>query len=354
MRGMKTTILTAAMLLVSCAAFSRAAEPQRFYRLESALTIPSATAPNWDYLAFDSERHQLYIARRDDGILIYDTVAKQLKGVIADSVGGNATTLVPDLDRGIVTNEDGSLTIFQLSTQKTLSRQSVGKSADNSFYDFVTQQLLVTMGDEGLVSFVDARSGKLNGTLHLDSESIEGSVADGEGNFFVALRDRDKVVKINARTRTLVAEFKPENCSMPNSLAFDLANHRLLVGCRGEHPILAVLDVGGKTLSGTPIGRGNDSIVFDPATRRVYTANGLDATLVILDQVDADSYQLSEAPTTRPYARTMALDPQSLKVYLVCAEGTVDPGRKRKTKVASFYPNRYFMNTFTLLTYSRQ
>ena len=39
-----------------------------FYRLESALTIPSESLPNWDYLTYDSSRDCLYIARRDDGI----------------------------------------------------------------------------------------------------------------------------------------------------------------------------------------------------------------------------------------------------------------------------------------------
>ena len=61
--------------------------------------------------------------------------------------------------------------------------------------------------------------------------------------------------------------------------AVDAINRRVLVGCRGEHPILAVMDTAGKTRSSAPIGRGNDSMVFDPATRRVFTANGLDATL---------------------------------------------------------------------------
>jgi hypothetical protein len=50
----------------------------------------------------------------------------------------------------------------------------------------------------------------------------------------------------------------------------------------------------------------------------------------------------------------MALDPKSKKVYLVCAEGTVDVAKKWKSQLTSFYPNKYFLNTFTLLTYSRR
>jgi hypothetical protein len=68
--------------------------------------------------------------------------------------------------------------------------------------------------------------------------------------------------------------------------------------------------------------------------------------------VDADHYRLADAPTTRPFARTMAFDPSTKRIYLVTAEGTVDVRRARRTSVSAFYPNRYFDDTFTLLTYA--
>ena len=137
-----------------------------FYRLESSLIIKSPTLPNWDYLSLDADRSLLYIARREDGVLIYDTVACKITGTLENTRGGNATTLVPAFDRGFVTNLDGSVTVFQLSTRKTLERLKFGEDADNAFYDPVTQQLLVTMGDSKQVAFLDARTGKLKGVLN--------------------------------------------------------------------------------------------------------------------------------------------------------------------------------------------
>jgi DNA-binding beta-propeller fold protein YncE len=355
---MQTGLFSSALLALAAGvagtAHGVAAEAPKFYQLESALAIPSSHVPDWDYMNFDPTHNYVYIARREDGILTYDAVAQKLVGKLENTEGSNATTLVPELDRIFVTNEDGTLTVVQQSTLKTLARVKVGASADNSFYDPVTGQLLVTMGDERRVSFVNASTQAVVGTVAIDSEKIEGAVADGLGNFYVALRDRDQVVRVDVRQRKVTAEFKPDKCVMPNSLAFDMANKRLLVGCRGEHPVLAVVSPEGKTLSTTPIGRGIDAIVFDDATRRVYTANGFDATLVILNQLNGDHYTLAEAVTTRPYARTMALDPKTKKVYMVCAEGTVDVSKKWKSAVTTFYPNKYFMNTFTLLTYSRR
>ena len=41
-------------------------------------------------------------------------------------------------------------------------------------------------------------------------------------------------------------------------------------------------------------------------------------------------------------------------VYLVAAEGTVDPGRKWGSDVATYYPNTYFRDTFTVISLQRR
>ncbi len=345
-----------AVLIASLTAASMApAQAAPFYRLQSAQVIKSATAPDWDYLTFDAARSYLYIARRADGILIYDAKAEKIIGAVENTKGGNATVLVPEFDRGYVINTDGSMTVFQPSTLKTLERVKLGESADNGFYDAVSKQILVTMGDTNEAAFIDAKTGGLLGKVHVDSEKLEGSAADGKGHFFVALRDRNKVICIDIAQRKVTAEWPTDGCELPNGLAYDATNDRVLVGCRGDKAVMVVMDPNsGKVVGSTPIGRGIDLLIFDAETRRVYTSNGFDGNLVILDQVSANEYKLAEAPTTRPFARTMALDPKSKKVYLVTAEGTVDISKKWSKTVTPFYPNKYFDNTFTLLTYAPQ
>ena len=135
-------------------------------------------------------------------------------------------------------------------------------------------------------------------------------------------------------------------------MAVDAVGKRLFVGCRGRTPLLAVLDTQtGRAVAMLDIGRGNDGVAFDAAAHRVYTSNGVDANLVVYEQRSPDDYRLLEATTTRPYARTMAMNPATKAIYLVTAEGTVDPARKINKGVANFYPNRYFDDTFTVLTY---
>ena len=330
-----------------------ASDAQPFYRLESSHALAGASGPEWDYLAFDQERSQLYISRRHDGVCIYDAKAGTIVGTLEDTVGGNAIRLVPECDRAYVIKQDGTATVFQLSTRKKIDRIKYGNDADNGFYDPVTRQLMITMGDSSQVAFLEARTGRLMGHLDIDSAALEGAAPDGEGNFFLALRDRNQVIRINVAERRITAEWPTDGCELLCGLDYDRANKRIFVAGRGDKPVLAVLDSdSGKVVARQTIGRGNDAVIFDPETRRVYTANGMDGNLVIIDQIDANTYRLAEAATTRPYAKTMALDFKTKKVYLVTAEGTVDPLKPRRSNLAPLYPNTFFPGTFTVLTYS--
>ncbi len=338
--------------VVALGAIGAAAQAQPFYRLESAVTLKAAS-PEWDYVTLDSARGYLFIGRRGDGVTVFDVNSNRVVRNVEKSEDANATVLVPEFDRGYTINGDGSTTVFQLSTLKTIDRVKVGEDADSAFYDPTTKQLAFTMGDSGKVAFVDARTGKLVGELPVDSKKLDGAVPDGEGSLYMALRDRNLVVRIDVAQRKLTGEWKTAPCEEPTSVAFDKDDKRLFVGCRGKNPVLAVLaSDSGRVVTAPEIGHGNDGVIYDRTTRKVYTSNGVDANLVIYDQLDADTYKLAEATTTRPYARTMALDPRTKKVYLVTAEGTADPAKKINKAVAPFYPNRYFPDTFTVLTYS--
>jgi DNA-binding beta-propeller fold protein YncE len=348
------SLLNAAVLAAVTLPATSSGAPS-FYRLESSLTLPSLSdrGPSWDYLTFDQERSHLYVSCRHDGIFVYDTKVDKIIGTLEDSVGGNSTRLVPECDRAYVIKQNGTATAYRLSTRTKIEHIECGDNADNVFYDPVSKQLMVTMSDSKQVAFLDARTGRLVGKLSIDSAALEGAAPDGEGNFFLALKDRNKVIRINVAERRITAEWPTEGCELVCGLDYDRVTKRIFVGGRGDRPVLAVLDSEtGKVVARETIGRGNDAVIFDPESRRIYTANGVDGNLVVIDQVNADTYKLAEAATTRPFAKTMAVDFKTKKVYLVTAEGTVDPSKKNRRDLAPFYPNKFFPGTFQVLTYS--
>ncbi|TAM59679.1 MAG: YncE family protein [Rhodanobacter sp.] len=345
--------LVAAAALLCLAQLPSPGHATAFYHLGSAVALPGK-APAWDYLTYDSARSYLFVGRRHNGVTVFDVATHKVVATIADSKGANKAILVPALDRGYTVNGDGSTTEFDLKSLKAIRRIRFGSNADAGSYEPVTGQLMFTMGDSEKVAFMDARSGKVLATLPMPSHHIEASAPDGHGNLFVAERDRDAVVRIDARTHQVTASWPTTPCRQPTGLDYDATSQRIFVGCRSDRPLLAVLDAkSGAVVASLPIGRGNDGVAFNPATRRIYASNGLDANLVVIDQQGPDSYRLEQAITTRPMARTLALDAQRDRVYLVAAEGGVDPAMKVNTAVAPFYPNFYFDHTFTVLTYQK-
>ena len=351
MRSQRRLIVPVALLCL--ALLPSSGHAAQFYHLGSAVTLPGK-APGWDYLTYDAARSHLFIGRRHDGVTVFDVATHKVVATVAGTEGANKAILVPRLDRGFSVNADGTSTEFVLSSLKTIRHIRFGQDADAGSYEPVTGQLFFTMGDSRKVAFVDARSGKLAATLPLDSGHIEASAPDGHGNIFVAERDRDAVLRIDAHTHAVTASWSTAPCHQPTGLDYDADDQRLFVGCRGDRPVLAVLNAAnGALVTALPIGRGNDGVAYDPSTHLVYTANGIDGNLVVIKQKDADRYQLDQAITTRPMARTLALDPARDRVYLVAAQGGVDPARKVDTAVAPFYPNFYFDQTFTVLTYQK-
>ena len=342
--------------LIAMAAFclTAAAPPAPVYRLQSELMLKGA-APGWDYLAFEPGRKHLFLGRRGAGVSVVDTEAGQLVATIADSQGANLALPVPALGRGYSANEDGSTTVFVLDTLKTIARVKVGEAIDAVFFDAATRQLVFTDGDHKRLILFDPATNRVAGAVPMPAEELEGSVAPGDGTLWVNERDRDRIAHVDLRARRLIADYPLEGCTQPTGLAIDAAAARLFVGCRGSAPILAVVDArGGRVVARVAIGRGNDGVAWDASRKRIFTANGLDGNVVMIDQGGPDSYRFAGAFTTRPLCRTLAEDPATGRVFTMTASGIVDPARPRNLKAGAFYPNRYLDNSFVLLTYAPQ
>ena len=341
-----------ALVATSAQAEQPVAPKQKFYQLESTLPMKS-NGNSWDYLTLDPDTSYLYIGRRKEGVTVVNTATNKVVAELQNAEDANGVTLIKDMDLGYTSNEDGSMTMFNISTLKTVKRIKVGEDGDSSVYEPVTKRIFFLQGDSKTIVALDARTGEKVSELKTQSSKLEAPVADGKGNIFMPFRDKNVVVRLDAREMKLTAQWPTTGCTDPTGLAWDKDGKRLFVGCRGKNPVLLVMDSdNGKVIASQEIGRGVDKVIYDKDTKKIYTANGVDATLVIIDQIDANTYKLSEALGTRPGARTMDMDPKTKKIFMVTAEGTQDQNKKVNRGPGYFYPNTFFPNTFVLLTYS--
>jgi len=126
-------------------------------------------------------------------------------------------------------------------------------------------------------------------------------------------------------------------------MAFDVATHRLFLGC--DNKLMVMLDSAtGKVVYSVPVGAGVDSTWFDPATKLAFTSNGESATVTIAHEDSPDQLKVVQTLKTVPGARTMALDPVTHTIYLAATDYQPQPAAaKGRPKAVA--------GTFRVLTY---
>jgi DNA-binding beta-propeller fold protein YncE len=81
----------------------------------------------------------------------------------------------------------------------------------------------------------------------------------------------------------------------------------------------------GRVIGSLPIGPGPDDSAYDPETQLVYTSNGGDGTVSIIQQESPDNYRVFETVKTAPGARNMALDLKTKKIFLPLSDREPPP-----------------------------
>jgi DNA-binding beta-propeller fold protein YncE len=95
--------------------------------------------------------------------------------------------------------------------------------------------------------------------------------------------------------------------------------HRLFSSCINS--VLVVVDTdNGSTVATVPIGKGSDAVAFDPKRKLILSSNGIDGTLSVIQEKDANTFVPLASVNTTKTARTMTIDPGTGRLYLVAAD----------------------------------
>ncbi|HEY0646638.1 hypothetical protein [Phenylobacterium sp.] len=347
MKTLKVYAVAAAVLTLAGAAYAKG----ELYSLERAVTLPS-TNTDWDYVKLDPQSGRLFVARRKDGLSVFDVRTQRLIKTIENSVGANGPLLLPEFNRGYVAMTDGSVLIFDLKALRPIDRVKLDAGGLNgAVYEPTTKRVHVLVGarpDKSTWYHLDAPTGRLLGKTEFASKKMDDPAADGRGHLYAPLRDQHLVLKLRASDLKEEARFSLGPCKQPVSVEYDHHADRLLLGCRGDAPVFLALDPGtGAIVGQVPIGRGVDGLALDETRNRIVTTNGGDATMTLIRRRGPDDYVLEGSVSTRPRARTMQLDPTDGRVFTVTANFTLPAADEpNAAPPAVFHPN-----SFTILTY---
>jgi len=278
----------------------------------------------WDYLTIESMAKRLFIARADR-VLVVSTVDGSLIATIPDTQGVHGIALAPPLGRGFTSNgRADTVTEFDLTSLESVRTIQVeGHNPDAILYDEASKHLYTFNGRSKDISVIDPLKGGVIATIPAGGKP-EFAASDGAGRIYFNVEDKSQIGAIDSSTAKLIATWPLQHCEEPTGLAFDVAHKRLFSVC--GNGVLVVTDAAsGRHVAEIPIGKGPDAAAFDGEQGLVFSSNGEDGTLTVIHEEDPDHYTVLANIKTQKSARTMALDPNTHRVYLVAAQFGATP-----------------------------
>lgn len=287
-------------------------------------TVPLGAPNRWDYVVFDSASHRVYVAH-GDRVTVVDGRAGAILGEVEGMAGGTHGIGISTATGEGFTDDgaNGQAVAFDLKTLAVKARIPVEKDADAVAFDRASGHLFVIEGDSKKVTAIDPKTNKVVAAID-GGGKLEYAVADGRGGLYVAGAGNRDVVRIDTRNNTVTAHWPIADCASPHGAAIDAASHRLFVSCVNERLVVVDTD-SGKEVAGVPIGRGTDAAAFDPKRKLVFSSNGLDGTLSVIREETPDTYAPVATIKTAASGRTMAIDPETGRIYIAAADTDPSP-----------------------------
>lgn len=270
----------------------------------------------WDYLTADSAAHLLYLTH-GTRVEVIDTHTGKSVGAITGLKGTHGVALDAIGQYGYISEGAGNnVVVFDRKSFAKIKSIPAGTNPDGIVFEPVTRTVWAFNGKSSDATVIDTAAMKVIATVKLSGKP-EFPQADGKGTVFANIETKNSIVRLDAKTMKVTAEWPLAGCDSPSGLAMDTAGRKLFSVCDGK--VMPVVDAdSGKVLKLVPIGDGPDAAGYDAAHHLAFSSNG-DGTLTIVD-ASTPEYKVIQTLPTQKSARTMSLDESTGRIYLVAAE----------------------------------
>jgi DNA-binding beta-propeller fold protein YncE len=297
--------------------------------------VPLGPPEHWDFLSFDLETRRVFIAHGTE-LTVVDGADGRLVGRLPKVDGAHGVVLAPKTGLGYVDSEDRkSLIVFDKIHLRPIRELPVAADPDAVVFDLASDRVFVMGGTSHAMTAIDARRNTVIATVPLGGQP-EFAVADGAGALFVNLTDIAAIARIDTSSLAITARWRIPTCNRPHGLAYDPNTRRLFASCANKR-LLVVSAITGRVIATLRIGARSDAVAFDPVRRLVFSANG-DGTLSIIRERGRNRFIALRSVSTRPGARTMALDPRHGRLFLVTGDVVGKTGNGGAAPRAVFAP----------------
>jgi DNA-binding beta-propeller fold protein YncE len=224
----------------------------------------------------------------------------------------------------VTRSEANTVDVFDPVHMKLSKRISVADDPDGIFYEPLHKVLYVASGDAHVATVIDPTAGAMVATIPLDGKPEFAAYDPQSHIMYQNLRDTNSVVAVDLDSKTVANRWALQGCEGPSGMTLDDANRRLFIVCSGN-AALVVFDLIQKTVIATvKIGGGPDSVAYDVALHRLYTT-GKSGVLVVIQQETPDAYHVIDTVHLHYGAHTLAVDPDTHRLYVGYAGLIVPP-----------------------------
>lgn len=319
---MKYSLLSmaaAAALAVTLGPIAAAAQGDASSGYRLVQQVHLGAPDRWDYVVYDRDAHRVYVAH-GDRVTVVDGHSGSVVGQVRGMPGGtHGIAISHAANRGYTDDgEAGQGVAFDLGTLQVTKRLKADDDADAVTIDPLSGHVFIIDGDPGELTVIEPRSDSVIATVHAGSK-LEYAVAGDNGKVYVNGVEKRVIYRIDTGSNQVDATWSIPDCEGPHGLAIDTATHRLFSSCENQKLTIVNAD-SGAVVDSVPIGRGSDAAAFDPSHKLIFSSNGTDGTVTMIREVSADRFVPAGTLKTMLSARTMSVDPDSGRLFVVGAK----------------------------------
>jgi DNA-binding beta-propeller fold protein YncE len=293
------------------------------YKVIDRIKLPDG---GWDYIVSDPE-HGRIIRTRTDGADLIDAKTGKVS-TLKNNGNGHMIVPVPGTALGVIPLRmpEKMIRIMDTMADKIVADVPGGEGPDGAVYDPFSKHVFVANHNGGTVTEVDPVGGKSLAQIEVGKEGkLEFPASDGAGRVFVNIEEPGILGVIDVKAQKLTAKWKMAGCEDASGLAYTGDKTKLLIASCGNQVAKVVSAVDGKEVASLPIGKGPDSVLYDPQRELAFIPCGRDGVLEVISVADPAHVTVVQHLATQVLARTGAVDPQSGRIYLMTA--MTDPSK---------------------------
>ena len=277
-------------------------------------TYHIASPGGWDYIAVNKGR--LYVSHGTQVNILNEETGDSI-GYIPNTTGVHGIAFDEDQNKGYTSNgRINNVTVFDLKTNEVLAQIATGENPDAIMYEPFSKMIITCNGRSKNLSIIDPKLGKTVDSIAVGGKP-ETAVSDGNGKLFVNIEDKNEIVAVDLKKRSVTDHWSISPAEGPTGLAYDKDTKRLFAGCE---KLLVVLNATtGTVVDKITIGDGCDGVAFDSKKKIIYTSNG-EGNMSAIKENGADKYSLLGNYPTKRGARTITINENTATLYLPTAE----------------------------------